>query len=62
MRAEGEELRVAGGATGVRGGVTAVDVEAADAIRPFSARASFSFAEDPAAEEFALTKRCSCGS
>jgi hypothetical protein len=54
-------LRVAAGPTGMREELTAVGVDAA-AVRPFSARISFSFAEDEDAEEFAFTKRCSCGS
>jgi hypothetical protein len=68
LRAGGDELalRVAG-ATGVRGGVTAVDVEAGVEVRPFSTRISLLFAvdeaaEDEAAEEFVFTKRCSRGS
>jgi hypothetical protein len=57
-------LRVAGGATGVRGGVTLVGIEVAAAVRPFSTRISLLFAEDEAAadeaaEEFVFTKRCS---
>ena len=61
-RADGDEvaLRAAGGATAVRGGVTAVGFDAAAAVRPFSR--SLLFAEEEAAEEFAFTKRCSPGS
>lgn len=64
MRAGGDEvaLRVAGGVTGARGGVTAVGVDAVPAVRPFSTRISLLFAEDEAAEEFVFTKRCSRGS
>ena len=69
MRAGGDELalRVAEGATGVRGGVPAVDVEAGVEVRPFSTRISLLFAvdeavEDEGAEEFVFTKRCSRGS
>ena len=63
MRAGGEEaLRVAGGAIGVRDGVTAVDVEVGVEVRPFSTRISLLFAEDEGAEEFVFTKRCSRGS
>jgi len=63
LRAGGEEaLRVAGGAIGVRGGVTAVDAEVGVEVRPFSMRISLLFAEDEGAEEFEFTKRCSRGS
>jgi hypothetical protein len=64
LRAGGDELalRVAEGAAGVRGGVTAVDVEAGVEVRPFSTRISLLFADDEAAEELVFTKRCSRGS
>jgi hypothetical protein len=64
LRAGGDELalRVAERATGVRGGVTAVDVEAGAEVRPFSTRISLPFADDEGAEEFVFTKRCSRGS
>jgi len=69
LRAGGDELalRVAEGATGVRGGVTLVGIEVAAAVRPFSTRISLLFAvdeaaEDEAAEELVFTKRCSRGS
>lgn len=64
MRAGGDEvaLRVAGGATGVRGGVTEVAVDVAAAVRPFSRRSSLLFAPEDAAEEFVFTKRRSLGS
>ena len=65
MRAGGDEvaLRVAGGATGVRGGVTPVGgVDVAVPVRPFSTRISLFFAPGDAAEEFVFTKRCSLGS
>lgn len=58
-------LRVAGGVTGVRGGVTAVESEAA--VRPFSTRTLLPFPVDEVAEEevegeFLFTKRRSTGS
>jgi len=67
LRAGGDEaLRVAGGATGARGGMTTVGVELAAAVRPFSTRISLLFppdeaaeAEDEAADELVFTKRCS---
>jgi len=69
LRAGGVEvaLRVVGGVTEVRGGVTLVGIEVAVAVRPFSTRISLLFAvdeaaEDEAAEEFVFTKRCSRGS
>jgi len=69
LRAGGDEaaLRVGGGVTEVRGGVTAVGVEVAPAVRPFSTRGSLLFAEDGAVEgeapeEFVFTKRRSRGS
>jgi len=64
LRAGGDEvaLRVAGGAAGVRGGVTAVAVDVAAAVRPFSTRISLFFAPGAAAEEFVFTKRRSLGS
>jgi hypothetical protein len=69
LRAGGDELalRVAEGATGVRGGVALVGIEVAAAVRPFSTRISLLFAvdeaaEDEAAEELVFTKRCSRGS
>jgi hypothetical protein len=61
-------LRVAGGVTGVRGGVTAVGMEAEPAVRPLSTRISLLLAVDEAAgdeataEELVFTKRCSRGS
>ena len=69
MRGGGVEAaaRVTGGAAGVRGGVTAVDVEAPPAVRPFSTRISLVImvdetAEEEAGGEFVFTKRCSRGS
>jgi hypothetical protein len=63
LRAGGEEaLRAAGGATEARGGAAVVDVDVADAVRPFSTRISLLFAVDEDAEEFVFTKRCSVGS
>ena len=66
------ETRVGGGVAArlppreSRGGVTAVAVEVAAAVRPFSTRISLPFAEDGAvegeAEEFLFTKRRSRGS
>jgi hypothetical protein len=62
LRGGGDEaLRVAGGATGMRGGVAEVWVDVAAEACPCSARVSFSFMED-VAEEFVFTKRCSAGS
>jgi len=64
LRAGGDEvaLRVAGGAAGVRGGVTRLLSTVAAAVRPFSTRISLFFAPGAAAEEFVFTKRRSLGS